>query len=361
MPHIKPNLETFAKIKVVGVGGAGGNAITRMKNSQIKGIEFIAVNTDAQDLHHTSADLKIHIGKNVTRGLGAGMNPVLGRQSAEESREEIQEALKDADMIFVTCGLGGGTGTGASPIIAEIAKETDALVIAVVTKPFSFEGIKRNKIAEEGLTELKRNVDTIIVVPNDRIFNIIDKNTSLINAFKVIDDILRQGVQGISDLIMYPGIINVDFADIKAIMKDAGSALMGIGTASGEDRAVNAAKAAINSPLLDISIDGAKGVLFSVAGGSDLGMVEINEAARIITELIDPEAAVIFGAIHDDKLRKGEIKITVVATGFGESKVQKNTLFSKIGTNGNSRIQDEPKEKGSDIDSIPAFLRRKIK
>lgn len=312
-------METFAKIKVVGVGGGGGNAISRMVAANIKGVEFLAVNTDAQDLHNCKANEKIHIGKNATRGLGAGMNPEVGRQAAEENREEIQQALKGADMVFITCGLGGGTGTGASPVIAEIAKDLGALTIGVVTKPFSFEGAQRKQLAEEGWAQLKERVDALIVIPNDRILQIIDRNTSLIDAFAKVDDVLRQGVQGISNLITYPGIINVDFADIRAIMQNAGSALMGIGSATGEDRAIVAAKAAINSPLLELSIDGAKGVLFSISGGQDLGMLEVNEAAKVITELIDSDAKIIFGAIHDDKLKKGEIKVTVIATGFDGS------------------------------------------
>lgn len=317
MAHIKPDVETFARIKVVGVGGGGGNAVTRMFTAQIKGVDFIAVNTDAQDLHHAKAHAKIHIGKNLTRGLGAGMNPEVGRQAAEENRDEIQDALKGADLVFITCGLGGGTGSGATAVIAEAAHDIGALVVAVVTKPFAFEGKKRMTIAEEALLGLRDRVDTLITIPNDKVLNLIDKNTSIVDAFNIVDDILRQGVQGIADLITYAGIVNVDFADIKAIVADAGPALMGIGKASGEDRAVTAAKMAINSPLLDISIDGAKGVLFNVAGGVDLGMNDINEAAKVITESIDSEAKVIFGATHDARLKKGEIKVTVIATGFG--------------------------------------------
>lgn len=316
MSQIKPEIETFARIKVVGVGGGGGNAITRMVEAKIRGVNFVAVNTDAQDLHHCRAQEKIHIGKNVTRGLGAGMNPEVGRQAAEENREEVQQALKGADMVFITCGLGGGTGTGASPVIAEIAKDAGALTVGVVTKPFIFEGTQRRRLAEEGLARLKEQVDALIVVPNDKILQMVERNTSFLDAFAKVDDVLRQGVQGISDLITYPGIINVDFADIRAIMENAGSALMGIGIASGDDRASVAARAAINSPLLELSIEGARGVLFSVSGGQDLGMLEINEAAKVITESIDQDAKVIFGAIHDDKLKKGEVKITVIATGF---------------------------------------------
>ncbi len=327
MAEIKPEIETFAKIKVVGVGGSGGNAISRMIDSKIKGVEFVVVNTDAQALHHSKAQDKIHIGKNLTKGLGAGMNPEIGRQAAEENRDEIQEVLKGADMVFVVAGFGGGTGSGAAPIVAETAKELGALTVSVVTRPFAFEGAQRKAIADEALANMRDRVDTLITIPNDRLLSIIDKKTTLINAFRIVDDILRQGVQGISDLITRPGIVNVDFADVRAIMEDSGSALMGIGIASGEDRAAEAAKAAINSPLLDLSIDGAKGVLFNISGSSDLTMLEINEAANIITENIDPNAKVIFGAVADDQVRKGEIQITVVATGFDASKNNKEILF----------------------------------
>ncbi len=316
MAEIKPDIETFAKIKVVGVGGSGNNAISRMIDAKIKGVEFVAINTDAQALHHSKAQEKVHIGKNLTKGLGAGMNPEIGRQAAEENRDEIQEVLKGADMVFVACGLGGGTGSGAAPIVAETAKELGALTVGVVTKPFAFEGSQRRSIAEEALENLKDRVDTLITIPNDKLLSIIDRQTTLVNAFRIVDDVLRQGVQGISDLITKPGIVNVDFADVRAIMEDSGSALMGIGIASGENRAVEAAKAAINSPLLELSIDGAKGVLFNISGSTDLTMLEINEAANIITENIDSNAKVIFGAVTDDQIRKGEIQITVVATGF---------------------------------------------
>lgn len=325
MAEIKPDIETFAKIKVVGVGGSGGNAISRMIDAKIKGVEFVAINTDAQALHHSRAQEKIHIGKNLTKGLGAGMNPEIGRQAAEENRDEIQEVLKGADMVFVTCGLGGGTGSGAAPIVAETAKELGALTVAVVTKPFAFEGSQRRAIADEALDNLKDRVDTLITIPNDKLLSIIDRKTTLLSAFRIVDDVLRQGVQGISDLITKPGIVNVDFADVRAIMQDSGSALMGIGIASGETRAVEAAKAAINSPLLELSIDGAKGVLFNISGSSDLSMLEINEAANVITENIDPNAKVIFGAVVDDQIRKGEVQITVVATGFDSGKVKETT------------------------------------
>ncbi len=326
MAEIKPDLETFAKIKVVGVGGSGGNAITRMIDAKIRGVEFVAINTDAQALHHSKAQEKIHIGKNLTKGLGAGMNPEIGRQAAEENRDEIQEVLKGADMVFVTCGLGGGTGSGAAPIVAETAKELGALTVGVVTRPFSFEGSQRRSIADEALQNLRERVDTIITIPNDKLLSIIDRKMTLINAFRIVDDVLRQGVQGISDLITKKGEVNVDFADVRAIMQDSGSALMGIGIASGENRAVEAAKAAINSPLLELSIDGAKGVLFNISGSSDLTMLEVNEAANVITENIDPNAKVIFGTVVDEQVRKGEIQVTVVATGFNDGLAQEEPI-----------------------------------
>jgi len=308
MPQVKPPFETFARIKVVGVGGSGNNALSRMIEARIHGVEFIAINTDAQALHISNAPIKIHIGKSLTKGLGAGMNPEIGRQAAEDTKEEIMAALKGADMVFITCGLGGGTGSGAAPVVADIAKDVGSLTVAVVTRPFNFEG--------DAWHILRDKVDALISIPNDRLLSVIDRKTPLLESFAIVDDVLRQGVQGISDLITVPGIINVDFADVKAIMANSGSALMGIGRASGEDRAIEAAKMAINSPLLEVSIDGAKGVLFNVSGGTDMAMAEINEAARIITEHIDPDAKVIFGAVIDDKIKKGEIKITVVATGF---------------------------------------------
>ena len=320
MAEVKPTAETFAKIKVVGVGGSGGSVVDRMIGSGIKGVEFIAVNTDVQALHHNKASKKLHIGKSITRGLGAGMNPELGRQSAEESRNEIRDFLKDADMVFITCGLGGGTGTGGSPIVAEIARDLGALTVAVVTKPFSFEGAQRKNIAERGLSELADKVDTIITIPNDKLLQVIDKKTSLLDAFIVADEVLRQGVQGISELITIPGLINVDFADVKAVMANAGSALMGIGQASGENKAIEAAKAAINSPLLEMSIEGAKGILLTIVGGPNLTMHEVNEAAKVVTSSSDEDAKIIFGAVIDEKY-KDEIKITVVATGFDGRKI----------------------------------------
>ncbi|MDO8240430.1 MAG: cell division protein FtsZ [Candidatus Moranbacteria bacterium] len=326
MAEIKPPVETFARIKVVGVGGSGGNAIERMIDAKVKGVEFVAINTDSQALHHNKASEKVHIGKNLTKGLGAGMNPDIGRQAAEETRDEIQDVLKGADMVFVTCGLGGGTGSGAAPVVAEIAKELGALTVAVVTRPFTFEGAQRRSIADEALENLRERVDTLITIPNDKLLQIIDKKTTLINSFKIVDDVLRQGVQGISDLITKPGIVNVDFADVRAIMSNSGSALMGIGIGTGENRAADAAKAAINSPLLELSIDGAKGVLFNVSGSSDLTMLEINEAANIITESIDPNAKVIFGAVVDETIKKGEVQITVVATGFDSDRVKETPV-----------------------------------
>jgi len=344
MAEIKPNIETFARIKVVGVGGSGGSVIGRMIDSNIKGVEFVAINTDSQALHHSNAEEKIHIGKNLTKGLGAGMNPEIGRQAAEENRDEIQDVLKGADMVFVTCGMGGGTGTGGAPIVAETAKELGALTVAVVTKPFAFEGAQRRAIAEEGLENLRDRVDTLITIPNDKLLSIIDRKTSLVNAFKIVDDVLQQGVQGISDLITKPGIVNVDFADVKAIMEDSGSALMGIGIASGENRAEEAAKSAINSPLLELSIDGAKGVLFNVSGSADLTMLEINEAANIITENVDSNAKVIFGAAADDQIKKGDIHITVVATGFDAEKVKESPadMISRTSSmRGGSKTEDK--------------------
>jgi len=372
--QVKPPFETFARIKVVGAGGSGGKAILRMMQSKIHGVEFIAINLDAQDLNMTTAPTKILIGKNLTRGLGAGMNPEIGRQAASESKDEIQDALKGSDMVFITGGLGGGTCSGAAPVIAGIAKDIGALTVGVVTKPFSFEGAVRARIAEEAWHLLKENVDALITIPNDRLLSVIDRKTPLLEAFRKVDDVLRQGVQGISDLITIPGLINVDFADVKAVMANSGSALMGIGYASGEDRAIEAAKMAISSPLLEVTIDGARGVLFNVSGGSDLAMAEINEAAKIITDKIDPEAKVIFGAVQDDKLKKGEIKITVIATGFnagaaGSTAIPASpSLFE--GTPGNGANKDQKTEPVKEVvDSslteeefdIPAFIRRKMK
>lgn len=315
MAQVKPDIETFAKIKVVGIGGGGGAAVNRMISDNIKGVEFIVVNTDVQALNQNLAPRKIPIGKTITRGLGAGMNPEVGGRAAEENQNEIREALTGSDMVFLTCGLGGGTGTGAIPEVAKLAKDIGALTVAVVTKPFTFEGAQRRRIADEGFDRLLQHVDAIITIPNDRVLQIIDKKTSLMDAFTVVDDVLRQGVQGIAELITVPGLINVDYADVKAIMENSGSALMGIGRASGESRAVEAAKQAIASPLLELSIDGAKGILFTISGGSDLGMHEVAEAAKVITSSADEDARVIFGANIDDDMSE-EVRITVVATGF---------------------------------------------
>ncbi|HUY62743.1 MAG TPA: cell division protein FtsZ [Candidatus Paceibacterota bacterium] len=317
--RIEPEVETFARIRVIGVGGSGGNAVNHMINSKVRGVEFIAVNTDAQDLHRSLAKRKIHIGKNLTRGLGAGMNADLGKRAGEETRQELQEALQGSDMVFITCGMGGGTGTGAAPVVAKIAKEVGALTVAVVTKPFGFEGAQRKEIAERGLAELKKEVDAFIVIPNDKLLSVVDVQTSAKSAFAMCDEILRQAVEGVSDIITTPGDINTDFNDIKAIMEAAGPALMGIGIAEGDDRAAEAAKRAVNSPLLDISISGAKGILFVVAGADDLGIMEVQEAAKVINESVDKNAKVIFGMMKDDNLKKGQIRIIVIATGFPES------------------------------------------
>lgn len=318
MPQVDPAIETFARIKVVGVGGAGGAAVNRMVEAGITGVDFVAVNTDAQALHHSKANKKIHIGNKATHGLGAGADPDLGQKAAEESTEEINKAVDSADMVFVTIGAGGGTGSGAGWLVAKAAREAGALVIGFATKPFAFEGEKRRRNAEVAIEKLRNQVDTLIIVPNDRLLQTIDRRTPLLEAFKVADDVLRQGVQGISDLITVNGLINLDFADVKTVMSDAGSALMGIGRASGENRAVDAAQQAISSPLLEVSIDGARGILFNVIGGNDMSMHEINTVAETITAAADSEANIIFGASINPEL-EGEIIVTVVATGFDES------------------------------------------
>lgn len=318
MPQVAPAIETFARIKVVGVGGAGGAAINRMIEAGVDGVEFIVVNTDAQALHHSKAQTKIHIGKDATRGLGAGADPSVGEKAAQESREDISKALEGADMVFVTIGAGGGTGSGAGHIVAKIAEDQGALVVGFATRPFAFEGEKRRRNADVAVANLREAVDTLITIPNDRLLQTIDRSTPLLEAFKVADDVLRQGVQGISDLITVHGLINLDFADVKTVMKNAGSALMGIGRASGEDRAVKAAQQAIESPLLEISIDGARGILFNVIGGNDISMHEINTAAEAITNAADPDANIIFGATINPDI-DGEIIITVVATGFDDT------------------------------------------
>jgi cell division protein FtsZ len=316
---LRSDIENFALIKVVGVGGGGSNAVNRMIRAELMGVEFIAVNTDAQALLLSDAPHKIRIGDKVTKGLGAGADPSIGRKSAEDDSEKLYEALKEADMIFVTAGMGGGTGTGAAPIIAEIAKDIGALTVAVVTKPFGFEGSKRKLLAEQGINDLVDKVDTLITIPNDRLLQVVEKRTSMVDAFRIVDDVLRQGVQGISDLITVPGLINLDFADVKTIMSNAGSALMGIGHGSGETRAGDAARQAIMSPLLEQSIDGARGVLFTITGGPDLTLYEVNEAAEIIHAAADPEANIIFGAVIDDRMAQ-DVKISVIATGFDQSR-----------------------------------------
>ena len=344
MPKVNQEIESFARIMVIGIGGSGKNAVNHMINSKVKGVSFISMNTDTQDLHHSLAEKKIHIGKNLTKGLGAGMNPEVGRKAAEETKSEIQDVIKGADMIFIACGMGGGTGTGAAPIVARAAKEQGILTVAVTTKPFFFEGNHRMKIAEKGIEELAKEVDAIITIPNDKLIQLADKNTNFKDAFASCDNVLRQAVEGISDLITTPGIINVDFADIKAIMSEAGSALMGIGLASGDKRAEKAALQAINSPLLEISINGAKGVLFAISGGDDITIHEIQEAAKIITESIDKDAKVIFGTIKDEKLKKGELKVTVIATSFGGEIPPRKTLFGSTLTGGQTLVKDEKPE-----------------
>lgn len=389
MPKINTDVEAFARIKIIGVGGAGKNATNFMIKSKVQGVEFIAVNADAQDLHYSSAKKKIHIGKNLTNGLGTGMDPDLGKRAAEETAEEIQDVLKGANMVFITAGFGGGTGTGAAPVIAKSAKDLGILTVAVVTRPFSFEGAKRMSTAEQGLERLRQEVDALITIPNDRILSVAPEGTTVDDAFAMSDRVLKEAVEGISDLITVPGRINVDFADILAIMSDAGSALMGIGRAVGEKRAEEAAKNAINSPLLDISIAGAKGVLLSVAGGDDLTINEIQDAAKIVTESIDSNAKVIFGTSKTDKLKKNEIKVTVIATGFKNTagdedrklfhrtpkteEVEKKEKENKSGLFGNSGAKKEKTKKGvskpktatiieedadDTWDAIPSFLRR---
>jgi cell division protein FtsZ len=348
MPQVVPSIETFARILVVGVGGAGGAAINRMIDSGVSGVDFIAINTDAQALHHSLAPVKIHIGDDATRGLGAGAEPLVGKKAAEESREEIAKALGDADMIFVTLGAGGGTGSGAGPIVAEVAKSTGALVVGFATKPFAFEGVKRRRNADMAIEALRHSVDTLITIPNDRLLQTIDRNTPLLEAFKVADDVLRQGVQGISDLITVNGLINLDFADVKTVMSNAGSALMGIGRASGENRAVEAAQQSIESPLLEVSIDGARGILFNIIGGNDMTMHEINTAAEAITAAADPDANIIFGATINPDLQ-GEMIITVVATGFEAAYFQDRSAASLM-TAASTQDDDSIDDTMSDID-----------
>ncbi len=387
MAKINPEIETAARIKVIGVGGSGCNAVNHMINAKVKSVEFIVMNTDVQDLHKSSAEKKIHLGKNLTKGLGAGMNPEVGMRAAEETKAEIQDAVKGADMVFIACGMGGGTGTGGAPVLARAAKEQGILTVAVVTKPFFFEGNQRMRIADKGIEELEAEVDAIIVIPNDRLLAIAGKDTTFKDAFAKCDEVLRQAVEGISELISSPGIINVDFADMKSVLTDAGTALMGVGFASGEERAEKAAIQAINSPLLDISINGAKGVLFAISTNDDLTMAEFQEAAKVITESIDKDARVIIGTIFDDRMKKGEMKITVIATGFPNEGGKKTNLFGGQAAQqlfANREIPTEKKEvvnpmvqkpeirpedaetvegDGTEEDwgAIPAFLRRNKK
>lgn len=374
MVLVKPDVNQFARIKVIGVGGGGGNAINSMINQQkIKGVEFIAVNTDAQALLANKASLKLQIGDNLTRGLGSGADPEIGRHAAEESKEKIEELVVDTDMVFLTYGSGGGTGTGGGPVVAEIAKAAGALTVAVITKPFAFEGTRRMVVAEDGLEDLKDKVDTMIVIPNQRLLDVVDKKMSLLEAFRVADSVLGQAVQGISDIITIPGLINVDFADVRTIMKDTGSALMGMGTGVGENRAVTAARQATSSPLLEISIDGARGVLFNVTGGSDMTMDEVNQAAQVISEAADPDANIIFGAAIDEAL-VDQVKITVIATGFDESrrlisiaKTEEKPAASLVEEKEAEEERKKEEEKKpplidhplvEDEFDIPAFLRR---
>jgi len=347
-------IEQFANIKVIGVGGGGNNAVNRMIVAGLKGVEFVSVNTDAQALQFAQTSIKIQIGTKLTKGLGAGANPEIGQKAAEESRDEIMQALKGSDMIFVTAGMGGGTGTGAAPVVAEIAKELGALTVGVVTKPFTFEGRKRLLQAETGIETLKNNVDTLITIPNDRLLQVIEKNTTIVEAFRIADDVLRQGVQGISDLIAVPGLINLDFADVKTIMRETGSALMGIGSSSGDNRASEAARKAISSPLLETSIEGARGVLLNITGGSSLGLFEVNEAAEIISQAADQDANIIFGAVIDERLEE-EVRVTVIATGFDQRHESRKNIFDN---NGKKKKMEVKSFSTDDLD-IPAFLRRK--
>ncbi len=347
------DLDQFANIKVIGVGGGGNNAVNRMINAGLKGVEFISVNTDAQALQMALANNKIQIGAKLTKGLGAGANPDIGQKAAEESKEDIEQALKGADMVFVTAGMGGGTGTGAAPVVAEVAKDLGALTVGVVTKPFTFEGKKRMQQAEIGIENLKDKVDTLITIPNDRLLQVVEKNTSIVEAFRIADDVLRQGVQGISDLIAVPGLINLDFADVKTIMKETGSALMGIGRASGDNRAMEAARGAISSPLLETSIEGARGVLLNITGGASLGLFEVNEAAEIIAQAADPEANIIFGAVIDERM-EDEVRVTVIATGFDQKVFSRNHKQKRKDNDAGTK----PVSTHDELD-IPAFLRRR--
>ena len=347
-------MSDFANIKVIGVGGGGNNAVNRMVDNQIKGVQFIAVNTENQVLELSKADVTIQIGEKVTKGLGAGANPQIGEEAAQESREEITKALEGADMVFVTAGMGGGTGTGAAPIVAECAKEVGALTVGVVTKPFAFEGKRRRAAAEKGIEFLTQKVDTIIVIPNDKLLQVVDKKCSVSDAFSKADEVLRQGIKGISDLIQIPGLINLDFADVKTIMTNQGEALMGIGEGTGENRAADAAKMAINSPLLETSIDGAKGILLNISGSSELGIFEVNEAAQIISDAADPDANIIFGSVIDESLGD-KVQVTVVATGFGNN-AKSVPEFGKTTTT--SRPASTTTTTNSGIPDIPVFMKR---
>ena len=389
-----------ANIKVVGIGGGGGNAVSRMIKDFPRGVDFVAINTDHQDLDQCVARRKIYIGRNLTRGLGTGMNPDLGRQAAEENRSDIAEALEGADLVFIAAGLGGGTGTGASPIVAEVAKQIGALALAFVTKPFAFEGSQRSRIAQEGLIKLKDKVDALVVIPNDRIFNVISKETSIIKAFEAIDDVLKNALRGIVELIVTPGLINVDFADVRSVVQDAGSAIVGLGIGSGEGRAANAVNQALNSPLLETSVEGARGILLGISGSRKLGMNDINEVAKMVAQIADPSARIIFGAYYDRHLRANQLKVTLIATGFDggvpasslfsssfrEREISKQSFFGSSEIKGQSRLEEvssgksnpaktplvegqplkkselaEAKKKESDVWDIPTFLRKKRK
>ncbi len=358
MYEYQPGSEQFASIKVIGVGGGGNNAVNRMISAGLRGVDFISINTDAQALAGAMAPTRLQIGAKLTKGLGAGADPEVGYKAAEESREEIANILRGSDMVFVTAGMGGGTGTGAAPIVAEVAKQLGALTVGVVTRPFTFEGRKRQLQAEKGIQDLRSKVDTLITIPNDRLLQVVDKKTTIVEAFRIADDVLRQGVQGISDLIAVPGLINLDFADVRTIMADTGSALMGIGVFRGENRATEAARAAISSPLLETSIEGARGVLLNITGGGDLGLMEVNEAAEIISQAADPEANIIFGAVIDESIQD-EIRVTVIATGFGETDfVGWNRKKAQERSGTGKAPEGEIKPFTDDLD-IPAFLRRK--
>ena len=360
MAKVIPEFETQAKIKVVGIGGSGKNALNHMFDSKIKGVEFIAINTDTQDLHAVQAERKIHIGKNLTKGLGAGMDPEIGRRSAEETKEEIQDAIKGADMVFIAGGMGGGTGTGAAPIVASIAKNEGILTVAVVTKPFFFEGNERMRLAEQGLEELEKEVDALITIPNDRILSIIDKNTTVTQAFAMCDQILKEAVEGIAEIIRLSGKMNLDFNDIRRILKDSGTALFGMGRGVGENRAIEAAQAAIGNPLLDISIHGATGLLYVIYGNEDLGMLEVAEASRIITESVSKDAKIIHGIYHDDTLKKDEVKVTVIATGFPNSSGARRGENSR-GESINTHITPTVENNRSSTQSLASNLRDFIK